>query len=245
MEENRKKTSWLRVRVIFAGQLDFGMISKGQQCSLTVPDNEISQGPCSMIINSLLLQHSNQAHAVHGCVPTHPTNREPQPTWPAGTAVALGSLQARGTVVAGVRGTLQDVQLTVGPLEAGVTAVTMVAVGHQTQPGISSALGTKAPGQQRAKELSCQCSHPLMFTPYPWKGKFRHTGMFSAVVCAVHALQTTSVCLFLPSFKHPEFCCWEGASPLLPQIIVTATQCTNTLNPIPPTAFYSDFHRLH
>lgn len=59
----------------------------------------------------------------------HHTSREPQPTWPAGTAVALDSLQARGTVVAGVRGTLQDVQLTVRPLEAGVTAVTTVAVG--------------------------------------------------------------------------------------------------------------------
>lgn len=84
-------------------------------------------------------------------MPTHPTSRVPQPTWPAGTAVALGSLQARGTVVAGVRGTLQDVQLAVGPLEAGVTAVTTVAVGHQTQAGISSALGSKAPGQERAK----------------------------------------------------------------------------------------------
>lgn len=84
-----------------------------------------------MVINCLLLHHSHQARAAHSCVPTHHTGREAQPTWPAGTAVALDSLQAGGTVVAGVRGTLQDVQLAVGPLEAGVTAVTTVTVGHQ------------------------------------------------------------------------------------------------------------------
>lgn len=45
MENGRKeKENWLRIRVIFAGQLDLGMTCKGQQCSLTVPDNEISQG---------------------------------------------------------------------------------------------------------------------------------------------------------------------------------------------------------
>lgn len=49
---------------------------------------------------------------------------------------------------------------------------------------------------------------PLVLTPYLWKGKFRHTDLFSAVVCAVHALQTTPLCLLLPSFKHP----WSSAA---------------------------------
>lgn len=40
--QKTKKTLWLGIRVIFAGQMDFGMTCKEQQCSLTVPDNENS-----------------------------------------------------------------------------------------------------------------------------------------------------------------------------------------------------------
>lgn len=179
------------------------------------------------------------------CPHTTPTE-SPQPTWPAGTAVALDSLQARGTVVAGVGGTLQDVQLAVGPLEAGVTAVTMVAVGHQTEQGISSSLDSKAPGEERAKELSCQFSHPLVLTPYLWKGKFRYTGMFSAVACTVHALQTTSLCVCssLP-LGTPGVLLLGGGFSLIATNHCYCHSMYKTLNPIPPTAFYSDFYRLH
>lgn len=49
-------------------------------------------------------------------------------TWPADTAVVFDSLHTRCTVQTGFRGTLQDIQLTVVPLEACVTAVTTIAV---------------------------------------------------------------------------------------------------------------------
>lgn len=163
MAENRKKTLCLKIRVILAGQLDFGMTWKGQQCSLTTPDNKNSHGTIQYDMNSLL-QHSNRADAVHGHVPTHHTSREPQPTWPAGTAVALDSLQAGGTVVAGVRGTLQDVQLAVGPLEAGVTAVTTVAVGtkHSKASALPWAAKPWVRNGQKSSAVSAHthlCSH--------------------------------------------------------------------------------------
>lgn len=49
-------------------------------------------------------------------------------TWPTGTAVVLDSFNTRGIVQTGLRGTLQDIQLTVVPFKACVTAVTLVAV---------------------------------------------------------------------------------------------------------------------
>lgn len=155
--------------------------------------------------------------------PHTPGAESPQPTWPAGTAVALDSLQACGTVVAGVRGTLQDVQLTVGPLEAGVTAVTMVAVGHQTQQGISSALASKAPVQKS----SAVSAHTHLCSHITHAKVNSDTQVCSQQLSVLVMLckPLLCVCSSLP-LSTPEFFYWEEAFPLLPQIIVTGTQCT-------------------
>lgn len=191
------------------------MTCKGQQCSLTVPDNETSQG-------AMQCEHEfNPAHAVHGRVPT----------WPAGTAVALDSLQAGGTVVAGLRGTLQDVQLAVGPLEAGVTAVTVVAVGHQTQQGISTASASKAP-RQKSSAVSAHthlCSHLT-------HGKVNSdTQVCSQQLPVLFMLCKPLLCV-CPSLllSTPEFCCWGGGFSLIATNHCYCHLMYKTLNPIPP-----------
>lgn len=54
-------------------------------------------------------------------------------TCPAGTAVVLDSFNTCGIVQTGLGGTLQDIQLTVVPFKACVTAVTLVTVGQQNR----------------------------------------------------------------------------------------------------------------
>lgn len=147
--------------------------------------------------------------------------------------------------MAGVRGTLQDVQLAVGPLEAGVTAVTMVAVGHQTEQGISSALDSKALGEEWAKELSCQCSHHLC--SHLTQGNVNSDTQVCSQQLPVLFMLCKSlpyVCSSLP-LSTPGVLLLGGGVSLIATNHCYCYSMYKTLNPIPPTAFYSDFHRLH